>query len=208
MRRPDESEIARWLSRCRAGDERAWHALVDRFKSLVYSVARRTGLSADDAEDVFMTTFASFYKHLDRIEEAHAVAKWLAVTATRESYRLSRSATKHGHSSYDDMSLDELLADEDAAADRASLEAAEADHVRQNVLAMDAKCRDLLQALYLAEETDYGQVSATLGMPVGSIGPTRARCLEKLRAALQKDGFFDAPEYQATRTGTPDRGTA
>lgn len=196
MRQADEGEVSRWVARCRAGDEGAWSALVERYKSLVYSVARRSGLGAEDADDVFLATFGALYRHLDRIEEAAALGKWLAVTAARESYRTARITGKHGQASFEDLSLDELLADEEAAADRTALEADEADQIRKSVIDMDPKCRDLLTALYLREEADYVRVSEELGMPIGSIGPTRGRCLEKLRASLEKRGFFDSGTYQ------------
>ena len=189
------------VRRCRDGDERSWAALIDRFENLVYSIPRRMGLSSDDADDVFQSTFLALYRNLDRLDEPAAIGKWLAVTAARESLRVKRLSAKTVTIGENDRQLDEIVADEDATADVTASFAADADTVRAAVLGLPDKCRRLLSLLYLADEPSYLEISDELGMAVGSIGPTRARCLEKLRATLSKSGFFDEDPYQELRDG-------
>jgi RNA polymerase sigma factor (sigma-70 family) len=186
-----EDDLDRLIERCRRSDSEAWAALVDRFQALVYSVPRRYGLGPDDAADVFQTTFQSLLRSLDRIESAKALAKWLAVTAARESMRLRRIAGRTTNPEDYDMALDEVVASEEASAEETAVASEEALMVREAVAKMPAKCRDLLQILYLEGDVPYTEVSERLGMPVGAIGPTRARCLEKLRGSLLKNGFFE-----------------
>lgn len=186
----DDGDPHRLLTRCRRGDARAWGDLVERFRSLVYSVPRRMGMSEDDANDVFQATFVALYRSLNSIEDAQALPKWVATTAARESYRVMRVSGRYVTADDETRGLDEVLEDEDARADETAVRATEADWVRRSVLAMDARCRDLLTALYL-EELAYQDVVESLGIPIGSIGPTRARCLEKLRRSLEAAGFFE-----------------
>lgn len=190
------AEAARWVARCRLGDDRAWSALVDRYKALVYSVPRRMGLTPDEADDVFQATWVALHRSLDRLEEPGTVGKWLAVTASRESFRILRTRKRQPGSLDEALNLDELVAAEDQSAEDSALEAEDADTVRQAVLSMSSKCRDLLSMLYLADDPQYTEISERLGMPIGSIGPTRARCLEKLRSELAKSGYFDEAVYQ------------
>lgn len=185
----DSGDLNRLVTRCRRGDARAWSDLVERFRSLAYSVPRRMGLSEDDASDVFQATFLALYRFLNAIEDAQALPKWIATTAARESYRFKRVSGRYVAADEDARPLDEVLADEEIRADETALQACDGDWVRRGVLALDARCRDLLTALYL-EDLAYQDVVATLGIPVGSIGPTRARCLEKLRRRLEAEGFF------------------
>lgn len=179
-----ENDLERLLGRCRRSDGAAWRVLVVRFEALVYSVPRRYGLNADDAADVFSTTFANLLRSLDRIESAQALPKWLAVTAARESLRRVRA---RGKDKFD--TLEETMAWEEATAEKDALAAVRAEGLHAAVDQMPERCRGLLRALYFEEETEYAAISERLGMPVGAIGPTRARCLEKLRLALVREGW-------------------
>jgi len=187
----NEEDLDELLRKCRRGDATAWGSLVDRFQALTYSVIRRYGLSIEDADDVFQTTFQSLLRHVDRLESGAALPRWLAVTAAREAMRVKRISKRYVSEEDLPQTLDQVIAEEDASAEEAALLAERADVLRKNVLAMPAKCRDLLTMLYLQGEIAYAEVAERLGMAVGAIGPTRARCLEKLRLALQKTGVFD-----------------
>ncbi len=195
MRRAhDEEELAQLLARCQKGDARAWQALVDRFQAYVYSVPRRIGLGEDDAADVFQTTFVALYRSLDRLDSAAALPKWLAVTASREALRLKRLRARLpivSASDGDDRSLDEILADEELNAEHQALAACDAETIRRAVLALHERCAKLLSALYFAPDPSYQAISDEIGIPIGAIGPTRARCLEKLRKNLMEAGFFE-----------------
>ena len=183
---PRDSELDRLLERSRRGDADAWGTLVERLQALVYSVPRRYRLGEDDAADVFAVTFAALHRNLDRIESGRALPRWLATTAARESLRLRRLAER----TTSEVALDEIVAGEDADAEREAVRADDAHRVRTAMARMASRCRDLLSALYSDDDAAYVDVAARLGIPVGAIGPTRARCLEKLRKSMEAEGFF------------------
>lgn len=185
----------RWLARCRAGDTAAWHRLVEDFRRLVYSIPKRGGLSDEDCADVFQATFITLYRELDRIQTPESLPKWLAVVAARETYRHQRHRDRNRPAG--DYTLDALLADEEEGAENLSVAALEAEAVRAGLDALQEKCRRLLTYLYM-EDRDYKSISAALAIPIGAIGPTRARCLQKLRDLLAKGGVFEEIEVSAT----------
>lgn len=182
----EEGEVAHWLDRAKRGDARAWDRLVDRFQNLVYSVARRNRLDANDASDVFQATFLALYRNLDRIEQAATLGKWLAVTAARESIRLKRQQSRVVHEDGDGPGLDEILADEDASVEVQAVAGIEAEYWRRAVISLGGRCEQLLSALYF-DDKSYEEIVSELGIPIGAIGPTRARCLEKLRKVYQNE---------------------
>ncbi|MFN8138885.1 MAG: sigma-70 family RNA polymerase sigma factor [Fimbriimonadales bacterium] len=152
----------------------------------------RKGLSREDCADTFQNTFLQFHRNLDRIESALAVPKWLAVTASREALRILRTNPKRA--SLDDpeeQGLDELVALEDRSAEVSAIESVRADLLRESVRAVGGKCSKLLWVLFFEDFESYEEVGTKLGMPVGAIGPTRSRCLAKLRELLKREDFFD-----------------
>ena len=175
------------MKQCRAGDADAWAALVDRFQSLVYSIPIKHGLNADDAADVFQQTFQTLHSNLNQIRNDATVPKWLAVTAARESLKILR--TKKRIIEADDFTLDQVVSTEERSAEASALETWQAATLRDAVAKMHGRCKDLLTLLYF-EDLPYEEITARTGMPVGAIGPTRSRCLEKLRKKLEEDGFF------------------
>ncbi len=181
-------DLEQLLARCRKRDSRAWRQLVERFQSLVYSIPRRMGLGPDDCEDVFQSTFAAFYQALDRIESGQAMPKWFAVTASRTALRLKRAGAQTTQFS-ETQTLDELVAEEDRSAERIAVVSEQAELVRQGIADLPERCRELLTLLYYADEASYQDISEQLGMPVGAIGPNRARCLDRLRRTLERHGF-------------------
>ncbi len=190
-------DLTRLVRRCHAGDARAWDALVERFSGLVYSIARRAGLNNDDAADVTQSTFLTLYKNLDRIDNPDALGGWLSVTASREAFRVKRVSQKYVTIDDESRGLDELLADEQNAADEVAEFSVSVEVVTQAISDLREKCRQLLSALYLEDEPSYQDISQRLGIPIGSIGPTRARCIESLRALLAKAGFFAGDDVSA-----------
>lgn len=178
---------------CRKGDEAAWNALIMRYERLVYTIARRAGLDEDASSEVFQTVFATLVEKLDRIEQPDRISAWLVTTAKRATFRLIFSRKALRSSSADEKSHQlemDQLADESPLPDEA-IERLETQHqVRMAVAALDKRCRDLLTLLfYRAEPPPYSEVAEVLGMTHGSIGPTRARCLRKLLAVLEKAGL-------------------
>lgn len=181
--------LTRLVEKCRKGDQQAWSELVDRFQRLVYSTARRYGLADDDCADVFQSTFTALYQSLDRITNPETLPKWLAVTAAREGLRLRRMTSI---TTLDDMALDEVIASEEATAESDAIAALGQEALWNAVDRLPQRCRELLRSLYGPREISYEEISENLGIPMGSIGPTRARCLERLRKALSQDDFFEA----------------
>lgn len=187
-----DTDLSRLLEGSRRGDERSWSAIVEQFQSLVYSICVRGGLEPNDAADVFQATFIALYEHLDRIESPAALPRWVAVTASREASRVRRIAARNlAVSLDDDRSLDEVLAVQESAAHEEAERSLQADALRKAMAALSEKCRTLLSLLFGYSEAAYGEISEKTGMAVGAIGPTRARCLDRLRKILEARGFFD-----------------
>jgi RNA polymerase sigma factor (sigma-70 family) len=178
------------VTRCLKQDSHAWSRIVDRFQNMVYSIARRYNLGEDDAGDVFQATFQALYRNLDRIESAKTLPKWLAVTASRESLRIKRIASKSVYAEDRGIDLETLVDLEEQDAEANAVDAERADTVRRLTRELQEKCRELLTMLYLEDDPSYQDISDRLRMPIGAIGPTRARCLEKLRKKLEEAEFF------------------
>jgi RNA polymerase sigma factor (sigma-70 family) len=186
MRNPKDIEML--LKRCRAGDADAWSCIVDQYQSLVYSVAIKHGLNADDAADVFQQTFQTLHSNLERIRVDATVPRWLAVTAARESLKILRIRKRTVDT--EDSTLEEIVATEERSAEQSALESWQSVSLREAVASLKDRCRDLLTLLYF-EDLPYEEIGARTGMPMGAIGPTRARCLEKVRKILEGQGFFE-----------------
>jgi RNA polymerase sigma factor (sigma-70 family) len=170
---------------CRQGDAAAWEMLVNRYQRLVYSIPRRAGLGEDMAADVFQQVFATLVERLDQIEQPERIGAWLVTTARRESWRVGRRE-RLSRPSLDDESETTELVDGSDLPDEVALRL-EAQHtIRVAVEALDERCRVLIQMLfYRPDPPPYADIAARLGASEGSIGPTRARCLQKLRQLLQ-----------------------
>lgn len=175
------------LQRARAGEPDAWDALVERLGSRVWAVARAFRLGQADAEDVFQVTWMRLVTHLDGIREPDRVGAWLASTARHESLRVLRKSGRQVPSG-DDRDFDGP--DPLALPPEAALVAAERQAVVWNAVAkLPPHCQRLLRMLMADPPPSYDEISEALDMPVGSIGPTRGRCLEHLRRHLR-----DTPE--------------
>lgn len=170
------------LKAAREGDQSAWDAIVDKYGSRVWAVARAHRLNSADADDVFQMTFLRLVTHIDTIREPNRVGAWLATTARHECLAVLRRAGRAVPSS-DDAVMDgpdlllpsveaKLLTDERQAELHAAL------------LQLSEPCQRLLRVLMADPEPSYEEVSLALDMPVGSIGPTRGRCLKHLRRAM------------------------
>lgn len=176
---------------CRRGDAAAWEALVARYQRLVYTIPRRAGLGEDLAADVFQHVFATLVDQLDRIERPGRLAAWLVTTARRETWRVSRRESVVNRAVRGQDAEEALeVRDVQLLPDELLLRLEEQHAVRRAVGALDERCRTLLTLLfYQPEPPPYAEVAATLGTSEGSIGPTRARCLQKLRRLLVDLGF-------------------
>jgi len=178
------------------GDEAAWRGLVTRFSSLVWAVARAHRLTNADAADVYQTTWLRLAEHIGRIEHPDRVGAWLATAARRECLQSLRSAAKTAPT--DDMDrLDTTPVvgnpTEEAvlAAETEREDAARAAAMWRAFSRLSGRCRELLRILMATPPPSYAEVAAALGLPIGSIGPTRARCLQRLREEMAgiRDGL-------------------
>lgn len=178
------------VHRAAAGESAAWEALVSRYTSLLWSVARAHRLDDATAGDVVQTCWLRLVEQLGRISDPDRVGAWLATTARRECLRLiRRSAREHATN---DADLDRV--DLAAAPVDAGLLLAERDAALWRAMdALGERCRQLLRILMADPPPSYDEVSAALDMPIGSIGPTRMRCLAKLRELAAAAGLGSTP---------------
>lgn len=180
--RTDDSPAA-LVHACLAGNERAWDELVERYGRLVYSIPRRMGMTDADADDIFQTVFVLLYRHLGGLREPARVSSWLITAAYRECWRVSKQAKRA-------VELSAEIVDGAPAPEAEVTRLEREQQVRQALRQLDDRCRELLTALFLDPgEPSYTEIAARLGMPAGSIGPTRARCFRKLDTALHEIGF-------------------
>ena len=161
------------------GDQGAWDALVARYVGLVWATARSYRLDDADASDVVQTTWLRLVEHLDRLRDPAAVGSWLATTARNEALRVIRVRSR-------EVVTDELDEPSDEAPlDRGLLDTERDGAVRLAFAQLRERCQGLLRLLSMDEPPSYEEIAAALDMPIGAIGPTRARCLEQLRRHLE-----------------------
>lgn len=178
----DEVTDAALLELCIEGDESAWRALVFRYRNLVYSTALGVGLDADDAGDVFQEVWFELHRSMRRIRRAEAIPKWLVVATRRLSYKVAVRRRR----SVAGVSRD--LVDPATLSDEAYSILRTRHKLEEGLARLGDPCAKLLRLLFLETETiSYEEISKRTGLPIGSIGPNRARCLEKLRKILGED---------------------
>jgi RNA polymerase sigma factor (sigma-70 family) len=165
--------------RARDGDQRAWDAIVERYAPLVWSICRRYRLAGVDAGDAGQAVWLQLVDHLGQIRDPAALPGWLATTTQHECGRILRAARRPGHAGH---ALIETIADDHAQMAEQDLLAAERHAALRGAFAqLPPGCQQLLALLTADPPVPYAEISARLGIPVGSIGPTRQRCIDKLR---------------------------
>jgi RNA polymerase sigma factor (sigma-70 family) len=177
---------ARLVARCLDGESRAWDALVFRHERLVYAISRAYRLSDEDMGDVFQDVFTALFKGLQRLRDGRALVRWLASTTERVARTTAlRRRREVAREVRDDLSLARL--EDQGEAIGADLERIERQHqVRLAMAGVPDRCKRLLAALYYEDPVpSYLELSQRLGVPVGSLGPTRARCMDQLRSRLE-----------------------
>lgn len=190
-----QDDDAALVARCRGGDASAWGALVKKYQRLVYAVVLRAGFDEHGAADVFQTVFSRLVEHLPRLEQPDRLQAWIVTTAKREALRARQlgqrtvSLTRHDDDDSGEPAppgLEETLADDAPLAEQALSDLQQLNLLRHGLDRLDERCRDLLLLLFRDddERVAYDEVARRLGMPVGSIGPTRLRCLGKLRTLV------------------------
>jgi RNA polymerase sigma factor (sigma-70 family) len=191
----ERSAVALLVEAAADGDQEAWNALVERFASTVWAIARGHRLNAADAADVFQTTWLRLVENLDRIQQPERVGAWLATTARRECLRLLRMSGRQVVSGEDFAVLPDPVTSRSPDRDLVAVERNQL--VAQLVEQLPTRSQLLLRLLSADSPLSYKEISESLSMPIGSIGPTRARALEQLRrlalgAGLQLEDVFVA----------------
>ncbi len=206
----DDSPTADLVKRAENGDAQAWNALVERYAPLIWSICRQYRLGRADADDVGQNVWLKLVRQLDKVRDPAALAGWLATTTRHECARVGRAARNPRTAPYvldaefipdpqSGMAEDELLRAERHAA------------LREAFADLPPSCQRLIALLITDPPVPYGEVSTRLGIPTGSIGPTRGRCLAKLRrhpaiAALlhgEADRDYDGAGYVAAISPGP-----
>nr|WP_284290898.1 sigma-70 family RNA polymerase sigma factor [Angustibacter aerolatus] len=169
--------------------------MVRRYERLVWSVARSYRLDTPDAADVVQTTWLRLVEHLGGIHDAERLGGWLATTTRREALRLARARRRRLVDGADDEIA--LVPAGDPDVDDALLRDERDAVLHRAVRALEPRCQRLLRVLSASPPPRYDTVAEALGMPIGSIGPTRGRCLQRLRAALGDLGWSDRDGVRA-----------
>lgn len=186
-----DDDLVGLVARCKAGDERAWATLVKRFQRLVYAIVCRMGLDEHVAADVFQTVFERLHQHLPRLQDPSRLQAWVVTTAKREGLlqrqrgqRLVSTTVADGDDG--EASAEWDFADESPLPEQALSHLQQLDRLRRALDTLDPKSRALIEALFRDEDErlPYEEVARKLGMPIGSLGPTRQRCLERLRRLI------------------------
>ncbi len=175
-------EVARLVRQAATGDKHAWERLVDQYSRLIWSITREFKLVESDAADVVQTTWMRLIEHIDRLQHPERVGSWLAATARNECLRnlaaRKRIVLAHEVASFDAPAEDEPEVDEALLAEE------RAEVVRDAMAHLPRRWQRLLELLMADPPVSYAEISDELGLPIGSIGPTRGRCLARLRVLL------------------------
>jgi RNA polymerase sigma factor (sigma-70 family) len=200
----DDPIVIALVTRATEGEQSAWDEIIERFAPLVWSICRRFRLSEADAHDVAQNVWLRLVEYLPGLREAAALPGWLATTTRRECLRVQRTSWQHERQlSQPEM---ELPADEESTQVDRWLIAAERDSALREAFAqLGQRCRQLLTLLMRDPPAPYSQISADLRIPVGSIGPSRARCLDQLRHSPTVTALIDAPVSTTGRGEPRDR---
>jgi RNA polymerase sigma factor (sigma-70 family) len=176
-------DVALMVRRAAQGDRWAWEGLVDQYARLIWAMTRDFKLVESDAADVAQATWLRLLEHIDRLEHPAHVGSWLATTARRECLR-SVAARKKVIPVDDDVTFNGVGVDEPEIDERLLADERARD-VREALSRLPRRWQRMLELLMADPPVSYAEISDELGLPVGSIGPTRGRCLARLRALLQ-----------------------
>jgi RNA polymerase sigma factor (sigma-70 family) len=186
-RPPDRGErITALMNAAREGSEEALGQIVTELSPLLWQVARAAGLSSGDAEDVLQTVWLRLLSHLDGIRSPGALTGWLVITTKREAWRVRAAGRRQLPVDQDRFNV---LPDQEPGLEEQAIMDDQRRVLWAAIGRLDRRCQELLRIIAFVPRPDYAAVAARLGMRPGSVGPTRGRCLAKLRAMLA-----DGPE--------------
>lgn len=181
--RLDDKEI---IAACLDGNRDAWEALIVRYQRLIYSIPLKSRLSQDDAADIFQSVCVKLIESLPSLRDHEKIVSWLITTTTRECWRLTARRRRNSQETVDD-DTDRMteIPDQAPLADQEMVSLEQQQIVRDALARLPERCSRLLRMLfYEKDELSYADIASRIKIPVSSIGPTRARCLEKLRKIL------------------------
>jgi RNA polymerase sigma factor (sigma-70 family) len=188
LRTPDRTwSDARLIRSCLNGDDRAWAALIDKYKNLIYSIPLKYGAGPEDAADIFQSVCLELFNELPRLRKRSAFRSWLITVAAHQAFQWKRRTRRRAE--------DELTpADEDTLETEPSadlVEQVEREQVlREAIAELPPRCREMITMLFFQEpQVPYRDVARQLGLAVGSIGFIRGRCLKRLQRMLEERGF-------------------
>ena len=178
------SQAAHLFARFRDGDETTMSELVSLVTPILWHTARAQRLDHDSAQDVVQTVWLALVRSAASISDSQAVLQWLIVSTRREAWRVVKRADRVEPR---DLEPDDIVASADDAPEALVVSSDADGRLWQHISELPERCRALLRVIAFADRPDYASVAESLGMPVGSIGPTRGRCLAKLRQSLMAD---------------------
>ena len=181
----DQVQLREIVAAAAAGDTMAWAVLVRRYGKMVMAIARRCRLAEADVAEVHQVTWLRMVENIDRIEQPERIGAWLATTAKRESLRLARAKSRV---TFDNGTLARRPDPATPAPDAGPIGDERAAAVRRAFALLPPHCQRLLSILTKDDLPSYKEISQVLAMPIGSIGPTRGRCLERLRRIMEDLG--------------------
>lgn len=175
------------VAMCLKGDAQAWEALILRYRRLIFSIPVRFGFASADAADVFQQVCLKLLEHLHEVKDETKVSAWLTTTTTRQCIHLK--SQKHRETGGSDEDFEEPP-DPSENLEELQILTEQQQSLREAVDQLPARCRMLIEMLYFdTRSLTYEEISVALQMPVPSIGPTRARCLDKLKTILRRRGI-------------------
>jgi RNA polymerase sigma factor (sigma-70 family) len=198
----DDSSVSALVARVVDGDQEAWNEIIERYAPLVWSICLRHQLSRSDIDDVGQSVWLLLIENIGKLRAAAALPGWLATTTKRECLRVLRTTQRHDHA---DLPPEEQMpVDPEAATIEQEIILAERNAALRAAFAeLAPSCHELLSMLITDPPFSYADVSTRMGIPVGSIGPTRARCLDRLRQSPHLTGIIGegAPQAEVKKTG-------
>ncbi|MCW2539450.1 MAG: putative polymerase subfamily sigma factor [Frankiales bacterium] len=176
------------FERYREGESDAMGELVALLTPILWHTVRAQRLDIASAEDVLQTSWMALVKHANAIADPRSVLQWLIVTSRREAWRVSRGEQRMMPQ---DLGDEDLGSGGQPALEELVVRDATDEVLWRHVAELPERCRQLLRVIAFADRPDYAELARSLGMPMGSIGPTRGRCLAKLRSALATDSQWE-----------------
>ena len=179
----EDLDVAELVGRAADGDQQAWERLVDQYARLIWAITRDHRLEESDASDVAQITWLRLLEHIDRLKQPHRVGSWLAATARNECLR--NVAARKRIVSTDDEDVLQVAFAHQPEIDEGLLATERDQTVRDAMSCLPRRWRQMLEMLMADPPASYADISDELELPIGSIGPTRGRCLARMRVLLQ-----------------------